>query len=187
MINKVLYILGQLTDDDADWLGSVGQRLRLNKGEVLIQRGDALDRLYFVLEGELQVLSPKGDEIARVGTGDILGELSLLDEDPTSAEVKANNPATVLAVPHSIINQRAALDSHFAARFYKSLAMLLALRMRMTLSRFGAGDQPATMVATPDDQDAAAISDLRELAAGRFERMVRKLWGLGGKSGRDRA
>lgn len=175
MINKVLYILGQLTDDDADWLGGIGRRVRVKQGGVLIQRGVRLDNLYFVLDGELQVRSPKGDEIARVGTGDIVGELSLLDENPTSADVVALGPVKVLAVRQSLIHQRIAEDPAFAARFYKALAMLLALRMRATLSRFGAGDEPATTIGG-GTTDAATANELREAAAGRFERMVRKLW-----------
>lgn len=173
MVNKVLYILGQLSDDDADWLGSIGSRIRLNPGETLIERGIQLDKLFFVLDGELQVLSPKQDEIALVGIGEILGELSLLDENPTSAKVVANTPVKILVVPHAMLFKRLSLNPEFATRFYKALAMLLALRMRATLSRFGAGDEPsAPLPGVP----MRANGD--EVAASRFERMVRQLWGI---------
>ena len=184
MINKVLYILGQLSDEDADWLGSVGHRVRLNKGDILIQRGKQLSELYFVLDGKMQVLSPKQEEIAQIGIGDILGELSLLDENPTSADVAALTQVHILSVTHEMIFQRMSNNPEFSLRFYKALSMLLALRMRTTLSRFGAGDTPKTNITLLDQglsgprNGANKDDEQAEMAASRFERMVRRLWGI---------
>ena len=178
MISKVLYILGQLSDDDADWLGRAGRRLRLDPGDILIERGVRLEELYFVLDGELQVLSPHHEEIARVGPGDLLGELSLLDDNPTSADVIARTGVQVLSVSSACISDRMTSDPGFATRFYKAISMLLALRMRATLSRFGAGDAPQTVVNIPA-ADAEGHDEAHERAAQRFERMLRSLWGIG--------
>lgn len=171
MISKVLYILGQLSDADADWLGSTGRRQRLAPGEVLIARGISLDRIYVVLDGEFSVRAPNHEEIARARIGDLLGELSLLDSNPTSADVIASSEACVLAVERAQIYARMASEPQFAVRFYKALSMLLALRMRATLSRFGAGDAPQTAV------DFGVAADDHEAAARRLERMLRMLWG----------
>lgn len=177
MSSKILYILGQLSDDDADWLGRVGRRLRLEAGDVLIPRGIHLEQLYIVLDGEFDILSPQRDEIARVGRGDILGELSLVDENPTSAEVIARSVALVLSVDSTRLAERMNADTAFTTRFYKAISMLLALRMRTTLSRFGAGDMPGSAIELAAADGATSLAEMHEIAAVRFERMLRRLWG----------
>lgn len=177
MSSKILYILGQLSDEDADWLGHVGRRLRLEPGEVLIRRGIHLEQLYIVLDGEFDVLSPQHEEIARAGRGDILGELSLVDDSPTSAEVIARSVSLVLAVDSARLVERMHADPAFTTRFYKAISMLLALRMRTTLSRFGAGDAPGSQLGLAPVDHSMSLAELHEIAAVRFERMLRRLWG----------
>ena len=65
-MRKVLFIFGQLSDADVDWLATQGKRSRLPRGTVLIREGVPVDTLYIVLEGELAVVSERtGREIAR--------------------------------------------------------------------------------------------------------------------------
>ncbi|MFZ4534805.1 cyclic nucleotide-binding domain-containing protein [Propionivibrio sp.] len=176
-MRKVLYILGQLTDQDTDWLATVGKRLQVKSGEMLVQQGVRLEQLFIVLDGELKVLAAHGQEIAKVGVGDILGEMSFVDDSPTSASVQAVSDVLVLAVEHRLISQKMASDAAFAARFYKSIAIFLADRMRNVLSRFGYGE-------SPDDVDEMRLGELDghvldtlHLAGSRFDRILKKLIG----------
>lgn len=175
-MRRVLYILGQLTDQDADWLAGVGSRRRLRGGEFLVRRGGRLDDLYIVLDGELSILAGGEREIARVGVGDMLGEMSFVDDSPASASVRALGDVLVLAVPRGEIAARMAGDPAFAARFYKAIAVFLADRLRGVMARFGYGE-------TGDDDRTAAgeldgqVMDNLHLAGGRFERLLQRLLG----------
>ena len=176
-MRKVLYILGQLTDQDTDWLAVVGKRLHVKSGELLVRQGEHLEQLFIVLDGELKVLAAQGQEIARVGVGDILGEMSFVDDSPTSASVQTMSEVLVLAVEHRLISQRMAADAAFAARFYKSIAIFLADRMRNVLARFGYGESPGDLDEMQLGELDGHVLDALHLAGSRFDRMLKKLIG----------
>jgi len=66
-------------------------------GEVVIAEGKKGDGLYMLLTGVLAVHAgnPRR-EVARLGPGQIVGEMSLLNDQPTNAEVRAETESWVL-------------------------------------------------------------------------------------------
>jgi CRP-like cAMP-binding protein len=70
----------------------VNQRM-LSKDETLFNKGDVGDSLFIILSGEVKVVTQDedGNEIAlnKVGAGEIIGEMSLLDHEPRSAGIVA--------------------------------------------------------------------------------------------------
>ena len=88
-MRKVLFILGQLTDSDVEWLTKNGKRTEVPQGTELIKHGTQIEMLYIVLEGSMRVVTDRGVQLARVAVGDILGELSLVDSRPTVASIVA--------------------------------------------------------------------------------------------------
>ena len=180
-MRKVLFILGQLTDSDARWLAQNGQHQRLAAGTELIRQGTRIETIYIVLNGTMSVLTADGVKIARVASGDILGEMSLADSSLTSASVRVDQDATVLAVSKRILQDKLNADAPFAARFYRALCLLLASRMRTSISRMGYGkDEPVTAHENDVNDVGELDSDLLDymhLAGARFERMLKQLAG----------
>ncbi|NJK88181.1 MAG: cyclic nucleotide-binding domain-containing protein, partial [Myxococcales bacterium] len=78
-------------------------------------------------------------ELARIGQGEIVGEISFLDERPPIATVKAIAPSLLLAIPRLRLLPKLNRDDGFAARFYRGLSLCLADRMRDTVQRLGYG------------------------------------------------
>ncbi len=71
----------------------------LKKGEVLIRAGEVNEYLYLLLSGRLRVhLDFKMDPVALLEPGEIAGDLSVLDGQPTSAHVVANDDCRLLAL-----------------------------------------------------------------------------------------
>lgn len=176
-MRKVLYILGQLADEDVDWLIANGERRCVPSGATLIREGIPVEDVYIVLEGALSVrVGPSLREIARLGTGDIVGELSFLDKNPPSATVVAPVEAVVFAVPRTRLAAKIREDLQFAARFYRALGLFLAQRLRTSVSQFGCGDPTAKEERTTDDTDD--LEDL-SLAGSRFDFLTRRLSGRG--------
>ena len=71
----------------------------LSRGECLLAAGDDNDVMYLVLHGTLRVRLPEtARPIVPVGPGECVGELSLLDERRVSADVFAEDDATVMAI-----------------------------------------------------------------------------------------
>lgn len=78
-MRKVLYIFGLLTDADIDWMARVGIRRRLKDGEILIEQGKPIDSIILLLEGQLSVAVRDVGPVARLGVGEIVGEMSMVD------------------------------------------------------------------------------------------------------------
>lgn len=133
-MRKILFIFGQLTDTDVAWLARAGRRQRVAAGSVLIREGIPVERLYIVLQGELLVSQgPSAREVARLGTGEVVGEMSFIDQKPPSATVSAAGEAVVYSVPKLLLLAQLEADPPFAARFYKAVATFLSDRVRQAL------------------------------------------------------
>ena len=123
--------------------------------------------------------SRAGGEVARLGPGEILGEISFVDSRPTSADVTAVGEATVGAVAVDVLERKLARDPAFAARFYKAIAVALADRLRLGLSSSG----NAAVAADQDDLDVAPhLLDSISMAGNRFADLQRRPWGAGSTS-----
>jgi CRP/FNR family transcriptional regulator, cyclic AMP receptor protein len=168
-MRKVLYILSRLTDEDVDWMAAAGTRKRHAAGDVLIRQGEAIDSLMFVLDGKVNVEVEGVGQVASLGSGEILGEMSLVDESPPSATVIVTEPAHVLHIQRQRLNDKLAADLAFAARLYRAIAMFLSIRMRGTVQRLGYGK---AVVASEDELDMSLLDNL-SIAGGRFERMLK--------------
>jgi CRP-like cAMP-binding protein len=176
-MRKVLFILGQLNDSDVEWLSTVGERKRIARGTELIREGSDLDTVYLILEGEMSVWTGGRIKLATVASGDILGEMSLVDSSKTSASVKCETEALVLAISKAKLSVRLKTDVGFASRFYKALALFLADRMRNTIRRMGYGnlqDEPPRDEMDIDELDSEVLDNVH-LAGARFERILQKL------------
>ena len=168
-MRKVLFIFGQLTDTDIEWLAKAGRRRRFPGNTVLIQEGGRVEALYIVLEGELVVQNGKGKEIARLGVGEIVGEMSFIEARPPSATVRAATDVVVYAVARQVLEQGLASNVAFAARFYKAVAMFLSDRVRKAT----AGEQGLDRDRA--DELADAVLDNVDRAGARFDALGRLL------------
>jgi CRP-like cAMP-binding protein len=177
-MRKALFILGQLSDADVEWLARCGERRRLGDGEVIVREGKALEALFITLDGKLRVTLGHDREVARLGAGEVVGEIAFVDASPPSATVSAFGSAVVLALPQAVIQQRLAEDPGFAARFYRALAIFLADRLRATTRRLGYGgagglDDEALL----EDELDMGVLDTVSQAGDRFTRLLQTLSG----------
>ncbi len=101
---------------------------KLEKGEILLQAGQANDTLFMVLSGRLSVhlATPKSDAVAFLEPGQTVGEMSVIDESSASAYVVAAEGSRLLAVDGETF-WRLVEASH---EFSVNLLLLLAQRMR---------------------------------------------------------
>ncbi len=147
---KALFILSQLNNDDIDWIIQKGKREVLDAGGILIFEGRQIDALYIVLEGCLSVSieAQETKELARIASGELVGEVSFIDARPPLATVKAIEKTHLLAIPRRQLVIKLEHDMGFASRFYYGISLCLADRMRGTIRHIEYGrnieefDQP---------------------------------------------
>jgi CRP/FNR family cyclic AMP-dependent transcriptional regulator len=177
-MRKVLYIFGLLTDADVEAMVRMGTRRRLRAGEVVIKEGEPADSVILLLEGEFLITSKSAGQISRLGVGEIVGEMSLVDSALPSATVTAHGECLALFVDKVLLMQELDNDIAFGCRFYKALSIFLADRLRaMTqappLNERGIGDGTQIL----EDELDAGILDTISSAGERFQRMLKVLTG----------
>ncbi|MGJ3259551.1 MAG: cyclic nucleotide-binding domain-containing protein [Rhodospirillales bacterium] len=87
--------------EDATVTNQKIERREADDGEILFEEGDAASEAYLLLDGQVQVYRQSGNGeivLATLGRGDILGEMSLIDNQPrmASARVIGNAKLTVI-------------------------------------------------------------------------------------------
>lgn len=181
-MRKVLFLFGQLSDDDVEWMTRAGNKRFLPQGEVLIRQGVPVEAVFIVLEGRLSVWLTGKDgqerEIARLNAGEIVGEMSFVDSRPPSATVRGLEDSTVFAVSKAALSAKLAADLGFAARFYRALAIYLATTVRERHRALGYAS--GGTIAVPEEDDEADELDANvldgvSLAGERFERLVKRV------------
>lgn len=170
-MRKALYILGILDDRDVNWLAQTGNIRSIDAGAVIIQRGVAMDSVFIVIEGQLLVYSANV-EIARLSAGEIVGEVSFVDERPPSANVKAAVDSQVLAIPKAALYAKLRKDLGFASRFYLSVATFLAERLRTATTRLSTGEN--TDEEDVDELHSVMLENIA-LASARFDMIIKRL------------
>ena len=176
-LKKVLSLLGILSDQDVEWIVRTGIRRKIPVGTPIILEGKPNDALFFILGGEFSVTSAKASgEIARVRSGEVVGEVSFVDSRPPSATVTAKLDSVVGAVSMEALQRKLEDDLGFASRFYKSMAVILADRLRASRNM---GYKPAAGVRVDegDDEIAPELLDAISMAGNRFADMQRRPWG----------
>ncbi|HEY9598287.1 MAG TPA: cyclic nucleotide-binding domain-containing protein [Cyanophyceae cyanobacterium] len=177
-MKKVFFLLGELDDDDIDWMISTGRREEITAGTVLIQEGQTIDTLHILLEGTLSVsvAALEGKTIARLTSGAVVGEMSFADARPPSATVQAVEDSLVLSIPRLDLVDKLEKDEGFASRFYRAIAIFLSTRLRGTVRYLGYAKGQLLHEDNTDSEDLSPeIIDNVPLAKARFDWLLRRL------------
>jgi CRP/FNR family cyclic AMP-dependent transcriptional regulator len=175
-MRKVLYIFGLLTDEDIEWMARAGTRHHFETGETLIRQGEPSGSILLLLDGRLAVDVEGLGIVARLGAGEIVGEMSMVDSSLPSATVTAERSSRALLLDKKILLQKCESDKGFGYRFYRALAVFLADRLRDRERRFKPLALHLQIEDEPDTLDTE-ILDRVSLAGDRFDRLIKRLAG----------
>ncbi|MGF1458912.1 MAG: cyclic nucleotide-binding domain-containing protein [Leptolyngbyaceae cyanobacterium] len=174
-MERILFILGILEDEDIDWLVAAGDRQELLTNEILIREGEPIDAIYLILSGcfVVAIERSQGTPIAKLTSGEVVGEMSFVDHLPPSATVVATEQAVVLTIQRDMLEQKLDQDMSFAKRWYQALAVLLSVRLRGTVQHLEAEFwEPTTInrdLLSPDMHDSMKLGSIR------FDWLMRRL------------
>jgi CRP/FNR family cyclic AMP-dependent transcriptional regulator len=123
-----------LGDEECDTVLGVLKARRGAPGDALFREGDRGDSLMIVLEGHLiaSVRTAAGteEEVARLGPGEVVGEMSFVDAEPRSATVTAPAGATVLEFTRAALDGLRATAPRIAAAIHRNVLGDVARRLR---------------------------------------------------------
>lgn len=111
-----------------EWLLPHCQLRHLPDGSVLLNPQQTADQVFLILEGEVEVrLGHRGGQIiTTLGAGQCVGEMSVIEGAPPSAQVIARNACTAITIEGAALR---ALLEHSRV-FARNLVRLLARRLR---------------------------------------------------------
>jgi bacteriocin-type transport-associated protein len=149
-------LLKELNNNDINWLLANGRRQTLAAGTQLVEAGKPLDYLHIVIDGSLVSTVSQidnnplarafaalddnqsaGIEIARLASGEIIGEFSLICMRPPATTVTAVAKSQILSIPLLELEAKLEREVDFAARFYRAIAILLSDRLESIIARLG--------------------------------------------------
>jgi CRP-like cAMP-binding protein len=99
---------------------------RFRRGEVIFHVGDPGDALFVIVSGEIKISLPSetGDEaiLATLRSGDVFGELALLDGAPRSASATALAPTETVVLPRDRFREVIATEAGVRDALLASIA-----------------------------------------------------------------
>jgi CRP/FNR family cyclic AMP-dependent transcriptional regulator len=84
-------LFSNLSPKELAAIAKAGKQQSYEAGRTIVQEGHTGVGFYFILEGKVEVRK-RGKVIARLGDGDFFGEMSVIDDQPRSADVVAVGP-----------------------------------------------------------------------------------------------
>ena len=97
-------------------------------GEALIREGEPTTHLFYLASGDAKVTNG-GKQVGRLGTGDLIGEVTVLSGDTASATVTLETAARMWCAPAQSL--RLYLDAHHDVRHAVEQSFAAALRHKL--------------------------------------------------------
>lgn len=104
-----------------DQLADVTAEFEFAPDTAIVQQGQVGNGLYIVVAGGARIVAGS-DELARLGPGDLFGELSVIDQQPRAATAFAIGPTICLALASWDLVSVLERDPQLAMNLLKELA-----------------------------------------------------------------
>lgn len=134
-----LPLFESLSRNEIKIVSSYAERLKIKTEDTLFNQWDRAECVYFIEKGALEVLTKCGPEehevVAVLRRGRSIGEMSLIDNFPRAATVKAKSDTTLVLFTRSCFEEIMAKHHDLGVKILKGLARLLAQNLRKTSSR----------------------------------------------------
>ena len=129
LVERVIFLrraplFAGLPPQDLQPIAEVAEEHLIGEGDLIAEEGDPGDTAYVIVDGEVEVLA--GDRTLAVrGTGDVIGEMSVISSRPRVASLRAKSQVRVLEI------HKPAFESILRERPETALALLRVLSARL--------------------------------------------------------
>ena len=118
--------------DELTRIASAGRKRVLSRGDHLFEAGEDAESMFLVITGRVAIaianeLDKRESMVALMETGDLFGEMGLLDGGPRSAMARAIEPCEVLEIPYVPVEELLEKNPHVL----RGVVRMLADRLRV--------------------------------------------------------
>jgi CRP/FNR family transcriptional regulator, cyclic AMP receptor protein len=110
--------------------------VRKQRGESVFREGDRDPSLFVIAQGAIAILKNDAEEheklLARLGPGQTIGEMALLDGEPRSATARAAEDVVLLVLTRGGLDRLVDEKPRLGVKLLWKLARLLSQRLRQT-------------------------------------------------------
>lgn len=92
-------IFSDLDDDELKVITTFATVKEVPAGTVVVREGDFANRFMAIDQGEARVIRD-GEEVGRLGAGDIFGEIGLIEKERRTATVEAVSDLSLIEIEH---------------------------------------------------------------------------------------
>ncbi|MBF0472687.1 MAG: cyclic nucleotide-binding domain-containing protein [Nitrospirae bacterium] len=120
-----------LTDEELMKLLKMCKCRNYRAGEVVFEQGDAGDRFYVIINGQIDIIKIINDSneetLATIGKGQCFGEMAILDDSPRSASARAGADTLMFELDKKIMD---GYDDIITLKLFKKLGFIFLDRLR---------------------------------------------------------
>jgi len=121
------------SDEDLMSFLAVGKLKEYGAGETIIKKGEQDNWVYFLVSGEVKIVKGENTYAILKRSGDLFGEMGVIDGAPRSASAWAMSKTMVLGINCAELNsERKAVAPVFHYTIFRLFAETLADRLRIT-------------------------------------------------------
>jgi sigma-B regulation protein RsbU (phosphoserine phosphatase) len=167
-IVKILHQVPLFSSLDTQLLGaltSLFEEESFSANSKILREGEFGDSMYIIVQGQVNVTkyNEEGKEIliTRMTSGSYFGEVALIDNQPRSANINAEEDTKVLRLKKSSFEKLLVEDKAFAINFYRNCLNETLTRMRETATNLTSSKTVLFQKSTRLDQLHADLSDAK--------------------------
>ena len=124
------YLFNGLAESHIDEILEMATKQTFMGGDQIVRQFDRDTDLIIVLRGSAQIKTFSGDTIAEVGPGTVLGEISLIDDEPRSATVTSVGETEVAVINSDRLRDMMKHDMGMRCVMIENLSKVICQRLR---------------------------------------------------------
>jgi len=123
-----------LTEQELRRVGAICREAKYAKGQIVTSQGEEGDEMFIVRDGLVEVTVGEAGEgprtVVNLGTGQVVGEMALVDRGPRSATVRCVTDAMLNVIERDAFENLCQSSAQIGMVVYRNLAADLSFKLR---------------------------------------------------------
>ena len=123
-----------LTEQELRRVAAICREAKYAKGQIVTSQGEEGDEMFIVRDGLVEVTVGEAGEgprtVVNLGTGQVVGEMALVDRGPRSATVRCVTDATLNVIERDAFENLCQSSAQIGMVVYRNLAADLSFKLR---------------------------------------------------------